>query len=471
MCTHLDKRGNVYYIRRRVPIDLVPVLGKSEVSKSLRTRDRDEAKARCRLEDVRLDEEWAKLRAELPLTEDVTCRGQWGPFDSREAEEAHDEAEAAYSSDDRDDDAQQFEEAVARQVAVLDAADTIRAARDSSRNRAQHAAQQAIAKAAEKGAPTLRDVVPSWIARNAPKDNARGRTEKAIALFEEALGRIPLVDLKKEHGAAFVRFLLDGEARGFGRKTAGNHAACITALLNVAEKDALIVSNPLDLSFDKSIGAARRGPWTEAQLSQIFGHALFSDRMESVEHWQDVQPSDGRALLLILLHTGARIGEIAQLRRRDFQVQRGMTTINITAEAGTVKTAESERTIPLAAHLLADPWVSAWLASVMDGSRPDDPAFSTMAGRTRGPGDTAVQWFNGFRKDARLPLGALHGSHKFRHWIRSALAASNIGDATADAITGHAAQGSSGRVSYTTITLAVMLDALNTLTYPKVSTD
>ncbi|WP_322004482.1 DUF6538 domain-containing protein [Paraburkholderia tropica] len=496
MCTHLIKRGSRYYIRRRVPSDLVSILGKSEVTKSLGTSVRAEAVELCRLAGVRLDTDWAKLRTELQLAADTTHQGQpWAPFPNREAEEAHDQAEAVYSSDDRDHDAAQHAEAVERTEAVIREAhrragiplpekvptlyEKYRAQQDAA-PRAQLAAHQTIAKAGEKGAPasranpsapTLRAVVPSWIARNAPKDNAIGRTEKAIALFEEAVGRIPLVDLKKAHGAAFVRFLLDQDARGFGRKTAHNHAACITTLLSVAVKDDLLDRNPLDLSFDKSIGADKREPWADAQLSLMFGHALFSARMDTVEHWQGVQPSDGRALLLILLHTGARIGEIAQLRRGDFQVQRGMTTISITAEAGTVKTAESERTIPFAAHLLADPWFSVWLSKVLAGGRPDEPAFPTMSGRARGPGDTAVQWFLGFRKDAGLPLGALHGSHKFRHWIRSTLAASNIGDATADAITGHAAQGSSGRVSYTTISLAVMLDALNVLTYPKVAAD
>ncbi|QRR09915.1 hypothetical protein FPJ27_27250 [Burkholderia sp. MS455] len=80
---------------------------------------------------------------------------------------------------------------------------------------------------------TLRDVVPAWIARNAPKANAVGRTDKALALFEQAVGRVPLTKLTKATGATFVDFLLD-PARGWSRKTAGNHATCITSLANVA---------------------------------------------------------------------------------------------------------------------------------------------------------------------------------------------------------------------------------------------
>lgn len=64
MCTHLKRRENGrYYIRRRVPLDLVPILRKTEFSKALGTSDYAEAVKRCREEGVRLDNEWAELRA------------------------------------------------------------------------------------------------------------------------------------------------------------------------------------------------------------------------------------------------------------------------------------------------------------------------------------------------------------------------------------------------------------------------
>ncbi|HEJ2441818.1 TPA: tyrosine-type recombinase/integrase [Burkholderia multivorans] len=313
---------------------------------------------------------------------------------------------------------------------------------------------------------TLRDVVTSWIARNAPKDNAVGRTDKALALFEQAVGRVPLAKLTKATGAAFVDFLLD-PARGWSRKTAANHAACITALANVAVKIDLLERNPLDLTFDKTVGAKSREPWTDDELRRMYGHSLFSARMAEVPNWQDVAPSDGRALLLLLLHTGARIGEIAQLRKEDFQTRSGVAVIRITAEAGTVKTQESERIVPLAAHLLADPWFAQWLQGVMGST---GPAFPSACGRARGPGDTMGQWFNRFRKDAVLPEGALEGSHKFRHWLRSTLAEKHVGEATMDSITGHTAQGSSGRKTYTAASsLTTMREALDRINWPRVS--
>lgn len=95
-----------------------------------------------------------------------------------------------------------------------------------------------------KTAKTLRDVVPLWQQHSPPSDNAIQRTARALALFEEAVGIIPLRSLEKVHGAAFVRFLKDSKARRFAAKTAHNHASSIRALMTIAEREGLIDRKP-----------------------------------------------------------------------------------------------------------------------------------------------------------------------------------------------------------------------------------
>jgi integrase len=492
MTNYRSKRGNCYYFRRKIPLELQAQFdGRREIVKALGTSDPSKADALCREYAVVYDSIFAAARQSAEAsnaTESVQAsidaaqkaaiaqqREDW-----ERAQDDHNEEADSLSYQTEEQEFAEHDRQTARfEALVREEQERLRARIEAQRRLGGTHAGRTIVEAVapnHKVAPainptgkTLRGVVPSWKARNAPKQNAIGRAEKAIALFEEAVGKHPLHELTKAHGATFVQFLLDSESRGFGRKTAANHAASITALLNVAVKDDLIDRNPLDLTFDWTIGAEKREPWTDGELTLMYGHALFSAQLDSVPEWQNVKPADGRALLLMLQHTGARIGEIAQLRRGDIQVRDGITVIRITADAGTVKTKESERTVPLADHLLVDPWFSAWLAEVTDGTRPNDPALPSMAGRARGPADTAVQWFRQFRADVGLPPGKLNGAHRFRHWIRSALAAKHVGVETADAITGHAAQGSSGRVDYTKIPPLVMLAALNRLTYPKVS--
>ncbi|MBR8367267.1 hypothetical protein KDW55_28505 [Burkholderia sp. AU19243] len=84
--------------------------------------------------------------------------------------------------------------------------------------------------------------------------------------------------------------------------------------------------------------------------------------------------------------------------------------------------------------------------------------------------EIAQQYAERIRKDAVLPEGALEGSHKFRHWLRSTLAEKHVGEATMDSITGHTAQGSSGRKTYTAASsLTTMREALDRINWPRVS--
>lgn len=312
---------------------------------------------------------------------------------------------------------------------------------------------------------TLADVIPSWINRNGPKQDAIGRTRRAVALFEEVTQGIPLHEINKAAGARFVAWLLD-PSREFGRKTAGNIAAAVTAVMNVAVKDDLVDRNPMDLSFDKTIGSERREPWTDEELKLMLGSPLFSDQMAQVPRWANVDPEDGRALLMILLHTGARLGEVGQLRCGDFATRSGLVCVRFTAEAGTLKTAESERTVPLPAHLVDDPWFAGWLEAVQGRT---GFALPSLNGRVKGVSDVGARWFAKFREVTGLEPGKLKGSHRFRHWLRTSMAEVGVNTETADAITGHAAAGSSGRRVYTaTASLPVMKAALDSVNWPLV---
>jgi integrase len=489
MTNHLVKRGSVYYFRRKVPIDLVPHFGRTQIMFSLETRDPAEAKRLAAEHTVSTDRHFDALRGKTRpkrMTPDESRdylrdyeRDEHYDADpehfeaqlegAREARKttdsllvgmglptatqlAHYHATGGFSPDDLP---KMPERALAPRVAPVPALVTV-------------SVPEAI-KALTGRSKTLRDVIPDWVRRTKANKAAIGSMSRAMYLFEECLGHVAVSELKKAHGAEFVRFLLDSEKRGFKSKTAGNHAAAITALVNIAVKEDYIDRNPLDLTFDTQADSEQRTPWTDAELKLMFDHAVFSGAMATVPEWHNVKPEDGRALVLMLAHSGARIGEIAQLRRGDFVTRLGIRAIRITAEAGTVKTKESEREIPLAQHLLDDPWFAAWIEGI-DGTRPNDPAMPSFHGRARDCSDVAGRWFTYFRDDSGITPGRLQGSHKFRHWIRSALADHGVGDATADSITGHAAKGSAGRKIYTaTASLPVMLEALNRLTFPDIA--
>ncbi|WP_370629005.1 DUF6538 domain-containing protein [Celeribacter sp. PS-C1] len=74
-----DLKSGIFYIRVRVPADLFAVIGRAEVSKSLRTREPLEAKERFAAEYAILQKRWATLRARpepLPLKQIVSLAGR-----------------------------------------------------------------------------------------------------------------------------------------------------------------------------------------------------------------------------------------------------------------------------------------------------------------------------------------------------------------------------------------------------------
>ncbi|TXG96384.1 MAG: hypothetical protein E6R08_09615 [Nevskiaceae bacterium] len=304
---------------------------------------------------------------------------------------------------------------------------------------------------------TLRDAVPHWKLLTDAKPNAIQRMDRALLLWEEAVGELTLSQITRETGADFVAYLLD-EDRGFGRKTAKNHADCISALMNVAARKGLIPSNPLDLKFSVN-DQEERTPWTQAELALLHGQAISGPQPAGVD------PEDADLLINLLLWSGARVNEIAALRVEDIQEREGILAAYIRRE--TTKEDASVRWLPIASAIRGR--VAAHAAKRRtDGSEALFPSFAKR--EKTSPGDLAGRWFREYRVKLGLPQGRLWGSHKWRHTVRTKLASEGLGEALLDAVTGHkAASGSAGRKSYTHTSqfpLKKVLEAIERLAWP-----
>jgi integrase len=307
-------------------------------------------------------------------------------------------------------------------------------------------------------AKTLRSVVPDWKRLNASKLNAAQRMDKALDLWEEAVGVVALEQITKATGGKFVLFLLDREARKFGNKTAANHASNINALMNVAAKFGHIETNPLDLSLPKT-GSEKRTPWTLDELKLLHGTPVTGEQPEGVD------PADADLVISMLLWSGARLGEIAGLRVQDIQERDGVLAAYIRRE--TTKEDTSVRWLPIASAIRER-------VAAHAKRRKDEGHLSLFPTFNRpikvSATDQAGRWFLAYRQHLKLPAGPLDGSHKWRHTVRTKLAGEGLGEALLDAVTGHqAAGGSAGRKNYThtnLIPLAKVLEAIEQLAWP-----
>lgn len=76
--SHLLNRNGHYYLRVRVPVDLVDHLKKAEIKLSLKTKDLKEAKVRLQVELLKIEQDFQKLRRKLsePATNNPSIRSQ-----------------------------------------------------------------------------------------------------------------------------------------------------------------------------------------------------------------------------------------------------------------------------------------------------------------------------------------------------------------------------------------------------------
>lgn len=309
----------------------------------------------------------------------------------------------------------------------------------------------------------LADVVADWKAKRHPSADSIKRTDLALRRLAESGMDKPINKYTKADGAR-LRDWFRSPDRGFGNKTAKNLWNALGALMNIAAEYEKIERNPwAGLEFEVS-GSGKRDEFTTEQLCTLFGSSLFT--AGTYRPIYSVQPWDAYYVTLLGLWTGSRVGELGQLEVSDVKTENGIAVFAIheEAEGSTLKTEASMRTLPVPPELIR----LGFLDFVADQGRAGrTKLFPSLhrAGR-RPPGEVMSEWFKGYREDLNLPAGALNGFHKFRHTVRSALAAQSVGPEIADALTGHKAQGSTGRTVYTHVRPATILEALRRPLYP-----
>ena len=136
-------------------------------------------------------------------------------------------------------------------------------------------------------------------------------------------------------------------------------------------------------------------------------------------------------------YSGARVGEMAQLRKEDVGEVEGVWTMKITPEAGTVKSKEA-RLVPLHAHLI-DLGFLAFVAAAPDGPLFFDPAAVRKSGESnrhvKKVGERLALWV---RKDLGISDTGVAPNHGWRHLFKWLATDNGVEGRVADAIAGHA---------------------------------
>lgn len=314
---------------------------------------------------------------------------------------------------------------------------------------------------AEQGA-TLLEMFEDWAAEMLAKGEKRADTitqdRKVIAQFasfvgrDRAIGSITAIEVAEYRDTLRElppKWMSKRELRDLGMRAAAGKARELdlprTAFTTINKHLSTIsplyrwvgakpkwagLRNPCDGLFHAKVrGRNPRPPFTTATLNRILRSPLFVGfRSDGEEHLAgNVRADDWRFWIpLVCLFSGARIGEIAQLRLRDIAEERGAWLIRIRHDEGEgLSTKNGEARVAVIHPILQQIGFLDFHSRCIEaaGGDPAKSLFPTLAPNNRGQiSGRASRWW----RDYLVAIGVKHGAdgqgaHSFRHTLADRL--------------------------------------------------
>lgn len=206
------------------------------------------------------------------------------------------------------------------------------------------------------------------------------------------------------------------------------YLACARALFRFAVANKLIDNDPAEgvrLARKLTKAGTKKLPYGNDEVARLLNLAR-----------QEREPSK-RWLPWLAAATGSRIGEMAQLQGDSFCTEAGLHVVRIAPapDAGSIKNAESERTVPLHPALIEDGLLEFVAQSgsgpLFYGRSSGDPKRKHAS---KSVSNRLAKWIReqGFVDPRKAP------NHALRHWFKTEASRLGVPDSVADAIQGHA---------------------------------
>ena len=489
----LHPRSRVYWLRKRVPADLVAVVGRREVTFSLGTRDPDEAKRRNARELLKLEERWAGLRAgPRTLTEReahelaVEIHDRWlsefRDFPSRQTFWRTDLGDELWRSGDdpdasvldrsrlllerarapeadrrqmirfklRDWCGKQADALAAGRGIVLDAIgrhELVRAIAEAVQRaslaleRGTRGEHLALARSEEAGAlsalgvPATASPTPStsmgapltfaaliegWATEATPASRTRYEWTRVLDKLVAFIGHD---DARRLTRADVVRWKEHLVAEGQSPKTIRDASlVAVKSILRWGVRNGRLDTNPaVDVTIDvrRKAGQGIRG-FSDAEAIMILQAA--AQETDPVRRW----------IPWLCAFSGARLSEACQLRTEDVVRVGQVWAVSFDAAAGSLKNANSERTIPLHSAM-----IEAGFLAFVQGSKPGSLFPDLPPDKFGKRGGTATKRLGPWVRSLGLTDERLSPSHSWRHRFKTLARRHELRPDTVDAITGH----------------------------------
>lgn len=219
------------------------------------------------------------------------------------------------------------------------------------------------------------------------------------------------------------------------KTVAGKYLSAVKAVFRMGKERFKIPVNPAAEVSRAAPRRVRERPdyFTDDEAAKILRMALVADMANGKT--ASLNKLACKWVPWLCAYTGARAGELAQLRGDDFYVERGADAIRITPEAGTVKTGQY-RHVPLHPHLIE--------LGILDmvQKRGNGPLFYVPNDNPREPNST--QWGNvrakvgeWVRNTVGITDERIQPNHAWRHRFKAEARRAGIHREYTDAIQGH----------------------------------
>lgn len=467
-------KTGVYRLRKAVPPPLRSAIGKRELIVSLRTKDPGEARRRAPDELRKLEERLAAARASasaparpLALREIAALCGEWYRAEVAEYENDPGDPEGWEASDDllldrlqRDPetgepigfapgeaDLAEARRFLAERGIAADADSlrrfavelwaTKRKAAATLRRRAlgdyspdpnlasfpsEPQARQPGAKPAEVPPLTADALLDAWAVERRPSEATR---RKYAATFRHLSRILGFDDVRRITVDDVVRFKAARLAEGKDPGTVADDVLAAGAVCKWAVTNRMLPANPFAGLAPKvnRRGPAPRAPYDDQEAARI----LTAARAE--KDWL-------RWLPWLLCFTGARIGEIVELRRGDVRQEGGIWLLDLKpTEQREGKNATFQRLLPLHPAVVAEGFLG-YVASLP--ADPAGPLFPSLRPDPRGSrvGPATTQLSRWMRNKVGITDPAKAPAHSWRHRMEDELRKVRASPEVQDAITG-----------------------------------
>lgn len=314
--------------------------------------------------------------------------------------------------------------------AVLEAADEARSGEDGEETPVE--AAPTIAAIVQLPYAPLLELFEGYAAERKPAPSTVKRWRPVMDNLVAHIGHDDASRFTPDDIVAWKTNLLSGRAAKTVREV---YLAAIKAVLAWAVENRKLGGNVaagITVRAAKRPVTTRERGFTQAEAQAVLRAAFAVERGRlSVEHWRA-----RRWVPWLCAYTGARVGEIGQLRGCDVMEKDGVLAIRITPDAGTVKSGQA-RIVPLHPHLVEMDFLKVARAAG------DGPIFYDP-GRARGGsegnphskkvGEKLAKWVRALGIDHP----ELQPNHGWRHLFKTRARMAGIEADARDAIQGHA---------------------------------